>query len=78
MTLEKKIALARANGTIDNLYSTLLKEAIHNKFNSDEIEAIQNNYMEDPTNEKYAAEFNALKEHRKACKKELRALLGIE
>lgn len=77
MTIDKKIALARANGTIDNLYATLLKQAIRSRFDADQIEAIQNNYMEDPENPKYLAEFNELKEHRKNCKKEIRALLGI-
>lgn len=72
----------------DKLYGSLVTKHIREGYTlygvafkgytKDEIEAIVNNYLDDPANEKYAAEFRALQNCRKMAKKLARQELGIE
>ena len=88
-----RIKLAKKNrekdpASFDELYGSLVTKyiregyslyGVHFKgYTKDEVEAIVNNYLDDPNNEKYAAEFRALQNCRKMAKKLARQELDIE
>lgn len=88
-----ELKLAKKNREVspeswDTLYGSLVTKHIREGYTlygvafkgytKDEIEAIVNNYLDDPANEKYAAEFRALQNCRKMAKKLARQELGIE
>lgn len=62
----------------DELYGNLVSREFRKRYSNDKCEAIINNYLDDPTNEKYVAEFREMQEYRKQCKAEVRRELGIE
>ena len=71
--MKKYLRLARKNKeekpkSWEVLYGHRVTAEIRKKYSRDQIEAIVNNYLDDPTNETYAAEFKALQEYRKHCK----------
>lgn len=62
----------------EQLYGHMVTNKIRKLYSQNQIEAILNNYIAEPTNEKYAAEFKALQEYRKKCKAEVKEELGID
>lgn len=54
----------------DQTYGRLVGEKFRAKYSQDNVEAIINNYLLDPENEKYKAEFTAMQEYRKLCKEQ--------
>jgi hypothetical protein len=77
------IRLARKNKEVDiqswdALYGRCVTVEVRKVYSQDKIEAIINNYLDDPLNEKYAKEFKALQEYRKQCKAKVKVELGIE
>ncbi len=60
------------------LYGKMVEDEIYSKFSKREIEARTQNYLSDPTNERYIAEFKELQDHRNASKAKVKALLGID
>ena len=65
---DRQKALIEKNGTLDALYSQTVQSLIRKKYPQDVVEAILNNYLNDPTNEKHKAEFFALQAYREECK----------
>jgi hypothetical protein len=70
----KNLKLAKKNRDIvpeswELLYGNLVSREFRKKYSADKFEAIINNYLDDPTNEKYIAEFREMQEYRKHCKK---------
>ena len=61
----------------EKLYGLKVSKRFRKKYSHDKVEAIINNYIADPTNEKYIAEMNAMQEFRQACKAKARTKLGI-
>lgn len=57
----------------ERLYETEITRRIRKKYDQNKVEAILNNYLADPTNEKHAAEFKAFQEYRMQCKAEVKA-----
>ncbi len=49
-------------------YKDLCKKYIREKYSQDDVEALYANYMAEPTNEKYIAEFNEFQAYRVECK----------
>ena len=49
-------------------YKDLCKKYIREKYSQDDVEALYANYMAEPTNEKYIAEFNEFQVYRVECK----------
>lgn len=79
----KHIELAQKNREInpeswDELYGDIVSKKFREKYSNDKCEAIVNNYLDDPTNEKYSAEFREMQEYRKQCKLFARKVMGIE
>lgn len=78
----KHLQLAKKNKEVspeswDNLYGHLVSKKFRKKYSPDQTEAIVNNYLDDPTNEKYIAEMRAMQDYRKQCKEEVKRDLGI-
>lgn len=74
--LNKKIKLAKLNNAQSELYDELVKTLIRQQYNSDKVEAIINNYLDEP-NEKHTAEFQELQIYRKECKAYAKEVLGL-
>lgn len=69
--IEKK--LAELNGTQKEAYEQQTSELFRKKYSQSAVEAIINNYLLDPENEKYKAEFLEMQAYRAECKAEARA-----
>ena len=54
--------------TRDEKYARLVDAYVREKYSQSAVEAIINNYLSDPENEKYKAEFAALQLYREECK----------
>ena len=77
VSVEKQLKLAKANNTQEKMYEQLVTKYIRSKYSQSRIEAIVNNYLDEPTNEKYLAEFQELQSYRKECKLRAKFELGI-
>jgi hypothetical protein len=59
------------------VYGILVEDEIHTKYQERDIQAIVNNYLDEPDNEKYIQEFKVLQEWRKQCKYKIKKSLGV-
>lgn len=59
--------------TRDEKYARLVDAYVREKYSQSAVEAIINNYLSDPENEKYKAEFAALQMYREECKNKAKA-----
>lgn len=59
--------------TRDEKYARLVDAYVREKYSQSAVEAIINNYISDPENEKYKAEFAALQMYREECKNKAKA-----
>lgn len=63
----------------EKAYGAIVERRLEEKgYTSSKIQAIMNNYLDDPANEKYIAEFKKLQEVRKICKIEAKLEMGEE
>lgn len=60
--------LLKKNSCLDKAYEEKVRILIRDKYDQDAVEAILNNYISDPSNEKYVEEFTTLQEYRAQCK----------
>jgi hypothetical protein len=56
-------------------YACAVAELVRQKYTQNDVEAIINNYLADPTDADYAAEFAALQAYRKECKAQAKILV---
>jgi hypothetical protein len=56
-------------------YACTVAELVRQKYTQNDVEAIINNYLADPTDADYAAEFAALQAYRKECKAQAKILV---
>jgi hypothetical protein len=80
--MKKYLKLAQKNKaakpeSFETLYGHQVTREIRKEYSQDRIEAIVNNYLDDPSNPAHAAEFKALQEYRRACKAKVKAELGM-
>lgn len=68
--LSIEIGLAKVCGEQEKMYNKLVSIFIRKKYSQNRIEAILNNYISEPDNEKYRAEFLELQAYRAECKKQ--------
>ena len=54
--------------TKEERYNRLVAAFVREKYSQNAVEAIINNYLADPNNTEYVAEFTALQNFRKECK----------
>ena len=70
------IKLAILNGKETEVYEELVTGLIRTKYSQHQVEAIINNYLDEPANEKYLNEFKELQEFRKQCKAQAKTLIN--
>lgn len=58
-------------------FGSMVSCIIRGKYSEDDVEAILNNYLADPENERYVAEFNSLQSWRNEAKERTRSILGL-
>lgn len=58
-------------------FGSMVSCIIRGKYSEDDVEAILNNYLADPENERYVAEFNRLQSWRNEAKERTRSILGL-
>lgn len=56
-------------------YACAVAELVRQRYTQNDVEAIINNYLADPTDADYAAEFAALQAYRKECKAQAKILV---
>ena len=61
----------------DELYGLIVSRLFRERYSNDKYEAIVANYLADPTNKKYSAEFWEMQDYRKQCKALAKAEMGI-
>lgn len=61
----------------EKLYGSIVAKEFRKKYSSNECEAIVNNYLDDPKNEKYVAELKEMQEYRKKCKILAKSIMGM-
>ena len=59
--------------TRDEKYARLVDAYVREKYSQSAVEAIINNYLSDPENEEYKAEFASLQTYREECKDKAKA-----
>ena len=62
----------------EHFYGRLVTLLIREGYTQDDVEGVNNNYLDDPTNQKYADEFRLMQHYRKTCKSRAREMLGME
>ena len=67
-------------GTNDakDIYGSVINDLFRQRYSQDKVEAINNNYLDDMTNEEHIKERDDMKDYRKQCKLEAKKLLEIE
>lgn len=65
------------NNRTEKYYGQLVSKYVRERYTENDVEAILNNYLNDMTNEKYKAEFDALQVYRNECKQRAKAEMGI-
>ena len=58
-----------------NAYGELVAMLVRKKYTQSDVEAIINNYLDDPGNSQYRAEFLALQVYRRECKDRAKGIL---
>lgn len=65
-------------GSKEHFYGRLVALLVRERYTQDDVEGINSNYLEDPTNQKYVDEFRLKQHYRKICKSRAREMLGME
>ena len=76
--LKKIVEFVKGTERANQIYGRVVKDLFRQQYKEDQVEAINNNYLDDMTNEKHIQERNDMKEYRKLCKQCAKELLGIE
>ena len=74
---ERELELIQKNNSQEIFYAQRVNQLIREKYPQSAVEAILNNYLEDPNNEKHKAEFLALQRFRLECKNKAKIELHI-
>ena len=72
-----EIKLAKLNGNINQIKNELINKKIRERYSQDEVEAIINNYLDEPSNSQYLKEFQELQNYRKSVKNDIKRELEI-
>lgn len=68
--LQNERQIIKLSGVLDQFYGQKIHQLIRIKYSQRDVEAILNNYISEPDNEKYKAEFLELQAYRAECKKQ--------
>ena len=77
----KFLRLLNKNKTVDPttysaVYGSMVEKKIRIRYSQRDVEAIINNYLAEPENPVYIAEFNELQQYRARCKAEVKRELN--
>lgn len=61
----------------EKVYGELVSKKFRRRYSQDEAEAVINNYLSDPTNQKYIKEMTAMQSYREECKAEAKTEMGM-
>lgn len=75
--LKKIVEFVKGTSRAEQVYGAVVKDLFRQRYKEDEVEAINNNYLDDMTNEKYIQEREDMKQYRLLCKTEAKRILGI-
>ena len=75
--LKKIVEFVKGTERANQVYGRVVKDLFRQQYKEDKVEAINNNYLDDMTNEKHIQERNDMKEYRKLCKQCAKELLGL-
>lgn len=62
---------------VEKVYGELVSQKFRRRYSQDEAEAVINNYLSDPTNQKYIKEMTAMQAYREECKAEAKTEIGM-
>lgn len=63
----------------EKAYGAIVVRRLEEKgYDTDKIQSVMNNYLDEPVNEEYIAEFKKMQEVRKVCKTEAKLEMGEE
>ena len=67
-------------GTNDakDIYGSVINDLFRQRYSQDKVEAINNNYLDDMTNEEHIKERDDMKAYRKECKRVAKEVLEID
>ena len=67
-------------GTNDakDIYGSVINDLFRQRYSQDKVEAINNNYLDDMTNEEHIKEREDMKAYRKECKRVAKEVLEID
>lgn len=75
----KKIAeFLKGTNDAKDIYGSVINDLFRQRYSQDKVEAINNNYLDDMTNEEHIKERDDMKAYRKECKKAAKRILEIE
>ena len=75
----KKIAeFLKGTDDAKDIYGSVINDLFRQRYSQDKVEAINNNYLDDMTNEEHIKERDEMKAYRKECKKQAKIILEIE
>lgn len=75
--LKKIVEFVKGTDKAQSQYGRVVKDLFRQQYKEDQVEAINNNFLDDMTNEKYIQEREDMKEYRKQCKAYAKELLGL-
>jgi len=75
----KKIAeFLKGTNDAKDIYGSVINDLFRQKYSQDKVEAINNNYLDDMTNEEHIKERDDMKDYRKECKRVAKEVLEID
>ena len=75
----KKIAeFLKGTNDAKDIYGSVINDLFRQRYTQDKVEAINNNYLDDMTNEEHIKEREDMKAYRKECKRVAKEVLEID
>jgi hypothetical protein len=75
--LKKIVEFVKGTPRANQVYGRVVKDLFRQQYKEDQVEAINNNYLDDMDNPKYIQERDEMKAYRKQCKQAAKEILGI-
>jgi len=75
--LKDIVEFVKGTPRAEQVYGRVVKDLFRQEYKEDQVEAINNNYLDEMDNPKYIQERDEMKAYRKECKKAAKEILGI-
>lgn len=76
--LKDIVEFVKGTPRAEQVYGRVVNDLLRQQYKADRVEAINNNYLDDMTNEEHIKERDEMKAYRKECKLEAKRILGLE